>query len=141
MGGGSGRITVMLAAILLELTGDPFMIAPIGASTIVSMIVGNFFNHGLYHGLVPLFNLPYLNAQPGSLMWISKVEEVMSHHVITVPKLCPVKQLPEFVDRMESGHFTHNAFPVVTGAKELAGIITRGQLHDAYEAAHRDAVL
>jgi chloride channel 7 len=139
--GGSGRITVMLAAILLELTGDPKMIAPIGATTIVSMIVGNFFNHGLYHGLIPLFNLPYLNAEPSSLMWISKVEEVMSHHVITIVKLCPVKQLEEFVERMEDGHFTHNAFPVVSMGSHLEGIITREQLHDAYEAAHRDAVL
>ena len=65
----------------------------------------------------------------------------MSHHVITIVKLCPVKQLEEFVERMEDGHFTHNAFPVVSMGSHLEGIITREQLHDAYEAAHRDAVL
>ena len=46
--GGSGRITVMLAAVLLGLTADPLLIAPIGITCLVSMLVGNSFNHGLY---------------------------------------------------------------------------------------------
>ena len=46
--GGSGRITVMLATVLLELTDDASMIAPVGICCILSMLVGNAFNHGKY---------------------------------------------------------------------------------------------
>ena len=45
--GGSGRITVMLATVLLELTDDASMIAPVGLACILSMLVGNAINHGL----------------------------------------------------------------------------------------------
>ena len=91
--GGSGRITMMLAAVLLELTADPLLIAPIGGTCIVAMLVGNSFNHGLYHGLIPVFNLPYLNMEPSSLMWISKVEEVMTYHPISIKKIVSLKTL------------------------------------------------
>ena len=49
--GGSGRITVMLACVIIELTDDASLVAPVAVASIISMIVGNYFNHGLYHGL------------------------------------------------------------------------------------------
>ena len=54
--GGSGRISVMLAIVMLELTGDAGLIAPVGIVCILSMLVGNLFNHGLYHGLTLLIS-------------------------------------------------------------------------------------
>ena len=54
----------MLATVLLELTDDATMVAPVGIVCLFSMIVGNQFNHGLYHGLIPVFNIPYLNPDP-----------------------------------------------------------------------------
>ena len=135
--GGSGRITVMLAAVLVELTGDPFLIAPIGLTTIIAMIVGNFFNHGLYHGLIPLMNLPYLNPIPSELMWVSKVEEVMTYHVVSVKKLLKIRDLEALLKKIEKGDITHNAFPVVAGGDmegRLDGLITKDRLLDAYHA-------
>ena len=146
--GGSGRITVMLAAVLLELTADPLLIAPIGITCLVSMLVGNSFNHGLYHGLIPVFNLPYLNIEPSSLMWISKVDEVMTYHPISIKKIVSVKTLEKFIFALNSGVITHNAFPVVTNMKngdkldlKLQGMITRQQLYEAYETAKYEAVM
>jgi hypothetical protein len=43
---------VMLATVIIELTNDTNLVAPVGVASIISMIVGNFFNHGLYHGLI-----------------------------------------------------------------------------------------
>ena len=45
--GGSGRITLFLTAVLLELTNDIRIVAPMGMSVLLAMIVGNKFNHGL----------------------------------------------------------------------------------------------
>ncbi len=146
--GGSGRITMMLAAVLLELTADPLLIAPIGGTCIVAMLVGNSFNHGLYHGLIPVFNLPYLNMEPSSLMWISKVEEVMTYHPISIKKIVSVKTLEKFIIALQSGVIKHNAFPVVSQLKDggphdlkLQGLITRQQLYEAYETAQYEAVM
>ena len=44
--GGSGRITVFLSTVLVELTDDASLIFPVGLASIISMIVGNNFNHG-----------------------------------------------------------------------------------------------
>ena len=44
--GGSGRITVMLATVIIELTDDASLVAPVGVASIISMLVGNCFNHG-----------------------------------------------------------------------------------------------
>jgi len=146
--GGSGRITVMLAAVLLELTADPLLIAPIGVTCLVAMLVGNSFNHGLYHGLIPIFNLPYLNMEPSSLMWVSKVEEVMTYHPISIKKLVSIKTLEKFIMSMQSGVISHNAFPVVSQLKggletdlKLNGMITRQQLYEAYETSQYEAVM
>ena len=40
------------------------------------MIIGNLFNHGLYHGLIPVQNLPFLNSEPADVMWIVQVSDV-----------------------------------------------------------------
>ena len=44
--GGSGRITVFLSTVLVELTDDASLIFPVGLASIISMIVGNQVNHG-----------------------------------------------------------------------------------------------
>merc|ERR1711991_1301825 len=138
----------MLAAVLLELTADPLLIAPIGVTCLVAMLVGNAFNHGLYHGLIPVFNLPYINMEPSSLMWVSKVEEVMTYHPISIKKLVSIKTLEKFILAMQSGVISHNAFPVVSQLKggsktdlKLNGMITREQLYEAYETSQYEAVM
>ena len=53
--GGSGRITLFLAVVLLELTDDVKLLAPMGLTVIIAMYIGNRFNHGLcvvLHGAV-----------------------------------------------------------------------------------------
>lgn len=44
--GGSGRITIFLATMMLELTDDASLIAPVGFVCILAMVMGNRFNHG-----------------------------------------------------------------------------------------------
>ena len=54
---GSGRITLMLATVIIELTDDASLIGPVGVAAIIAMITGNLINHGLYHGLIPVMNM------------------------------------------------------------------------------------
>mmetsp|Transcript_142571 Transcript_142571/g.371394 ORF Transcript_142571/g.371394 Transcript_142571/m.371394 type:complete len:927 (-) Transcript_142571:51-2831(-) len=58
--GGSGRVTLFTTVMMVEITGDPVMIFPVGFATIFAVLVGNCLNHGLYHSLVDIQSLPYL---------------------------------------------------------------------------------
>lgn len=128
--GGSGRISVMLAIVMLELTGDAGLIAPVGLVCILAMLVGNLFNHGLYHGLIPIMNIPYLNAVPAQVMFVSRVTEIMASNLVCLPQHCSVDQLRVLQMRMFKGRCSHNAFPVVKDnfSKELVGLLSREEM-------------
>ena len=146
---------MMLACVIIELTDDASLVAPVGAAAIISMMVGNYFNHGaqtppeqtrctarataasthinaqaaattttaarhvptafsastaasarpdgelsvhdggrslcpwcagLYHGLIAVKNLPFLNPVPSDVMWLVPVEDVMVKSIIMLAK-------------------------------------------------------
>jgi len=58
--GGSGRVTLFTTIMMVEITGDPVMIFPVGFATIFAVLMGNFINHGLYHSLIDVQSTPYL---------------------------------------------------------------------------------
>jgi H+/Cl- antiporter ClcA/CBS domain-containing protein len=132
--GGSGRISVMLAVVMLELTADAKMVAPVGIVCILAMLVGNFFNHGLYHGLIPVMNLPYLNAQPAQVMYVTRVIAIMSRHLVFLPQMCLPGELHMLKIRYDnakhSAHITHHGFPVVRSSydKHLVGLLSKNAL-------------
>ena len=125
--GGSGRITMFLATVMIELTDDATLIFPVGMTAIVSMIVGNYFNHGLYHGLLPVQSLPYLNSEPSDVMWLVNVQDVMSEKVVSLSMHAKIKEIRDLVEKCRSGECSHHAFPVVDCNKtdaRLHGIVT-----------------
>ena len=141
--GGSGRITMMLATVIVELTDDASLLAPVGIASIISMIVGNLFNHGLYHGLIPVQNLPFMNSEPADVMWIVNVLDVMCTDVVALSKRLKPKDIHELVAKCDSGEITHNAFPVVDDAennRRLRGIISLEQLRLAGAGGHAVSV-
>ena len=52
------------------------------------MLVGNMFNHGLYHGLIPVMNIPFLNSLPAHVMYVTRVVSVMSKDISLSAKWC-----------------------------------------------------
>ena len=58
--GGSGRVTLFTTIMMVEFTGDPVMIFPVGFATIFAVLMGNMLNHGLYHSLIDVQSTPYL---------------------------------------------------------------------------------
>lgn len=140
---GSGRITMMLACVIIELTDDASVIGPVGVASIVAMIVGNLFNHGLYHGLIPVMNMPFLNAEPADVMNLVQVAGVMQRNVICLSKMADPNDVKELVHKCEKTHeITHHAFPVVDeeipgsmDGKKLRGIISLQSLKLAMKDA------
>ena len=141
--GGSGRITVFLATMMVELTDDASLIAPVGIVCILSMVIGNRFNHGLYHGLIHTFSMPFLNSEPAQVMYITRVSEAMvaADEVVSLPKKATVGEVQEVVDKFDAGKLSHNAFPVVDSRNftQLRGIVEIGDLRHALESAGEGA--
>ena len=124
---GSGRITMMLASVIIELTDDASLIGPVGVASIIAMIVGNLFNHGLYHGLIPVMNMPFLNEQPADVMNLISVADVMTRDVICLPKVAPPAVVEELISKYDRGEISHNAFPVVDEYDPTARDTLRGK--------------
>ena len=132
--GGSTRITVMLATVIVELTDDASLIAPVGVASIIAMIVGNLFNHGLYHELIQALNLPFLNSEPADVMWLVGVCDVMTKDVLALSKYTSPKLIRETLRKCDAGEISHNAFPVVDchmTQRRLRGIVTLENLRHA----------
>ena len=128
---GSGRITLMLATVIIELTDDASLIGPVGVASIIAMIVGNMFNHGLYHGLIPVMNMPYLNNEPADVMNLVRVGDIMARDVICLSKMAKPSDLERLIRQCDIGEVTHHAFPVVDEeipgklrGKKLRGLIS-----------------
>jgi hypothetical protein len=121
------------------------MIAPVGIVCILAMLIGNSFNHGLYHGLIPVFDIPFLNTDPPPEARLATAQDVMATGVVVVPKLCHISHLEELLekciigdeDRNHDDAITHHAFPVVASksSNSLVGLATRDQLEYALVAA------
>lgn len=138
--GGSGRLTLFLATVMIELTDDASLIFPVGIASIISMIVGNMYNHGLYHGLIPVQSLPYLNSDPSDVMYLVNVQDVMAENCVRLSKFATLETVEKLIKRCDpaykgSDRVTHNAFPVVDCQKtndRLRGIIALTDLRRAW---------
>ena len=96
------------------------------------MIVGNLINHGLYHGLIAVFNMPFLNVEPSVAMWEARVDQVMSFYPLTIESSISPPELLQWVEDLQHRRISHNAFPVVGSDGILVGMITSKQLVQAY---------
>jgi len=48
----------------MELTNDVQVLLPVMVSVMISKWVGDFFTHPIYHALLELKCLPYLDSEP-----------------------------------------------------------------------------
>lgn len=125
--GGSGRITLFITVMMVEITGDPTMILPVGAATVVAVFAGNKFNSGLYHALVDVQSFPYLPDRwpakrlPRSLRVRDALREDCD--VVTVPLSGGLEQ----IDIALEGN-AYNGFPVVDDLGVVVGVAERRHL-------------
>ena len=75
----------------------------VGVASIIAMIVGNMFNHGLYHGLIPVMNMPYLNSEPADVMNLVRVSDVMARDVLCVSKMAKPSDIEQLIRQCDIG--------------------------------------
>jgi len=131
--GGVVRMTISLAVILIEATGNLTYGFPIMVVLMVAKWVGDYFNEGLYDIHIQLAGVPLIGWEPPPLSATTYASEVMSFPVFTLSTRVNVGQV---VDLLKSN--SHNGFPVVnesvdpiSGSRtfgKIRGIILRSEL-------------
>lgn len=62
--GGVSRLTVSLTVIMVELTNDVQFLLPVMVTIMVAKWTGDFITHPIYHALLELKCIPFLDAEP-----------------------------------------------------------------------------
>eukprot|EP00055_Hartaetosiga_balthica_P017623 m.119880 g.119880 ORF g.119880 m.119880 type:complete len:870 (+) comp9364_c0_seq1:177-2786(+) len=121
---GSGGMMVTIAVIILEMTGDFTHLPPIAVAVVVARAVGSYFDHGLYHMLIHLKNIPFLENIPEQATLNLTPVDVMRSNVVTLYEKSKVK------DILHALKTSHNGFPVIESKAphRLVGLILRSQL-------------
>eukprot|EP00930_Biecheleria_cincta_P016771 TRINITY_DN13529_c0_g1_i2.p1 TRINITY_DN13529_c0_g1~~TRINITY_DN13529_c0_g1_i2.p1 ORF type:complete len:884 (+),score=147.56 TRINITY_DN13529_c0_g1_i2:103-2754(+) len=139
--GGSGRVTLFTTVMMVEITGDPIMIFPVGFATIFAVIVGNRINHGLYHALIDVQSVPYLpdTWQGQDLPPGIKVKDMMPpNSPIVVNETGGRRAIQKAFDEADKFGpaikklITH--FPLVNRREAVVGMVSRCELENLMEA-------
>lgn len=126
--GGSGRISVFLAVVILELTNDIQVLPVVAGTVLVAVIVGNALNHGLYHALLHVMSLPFLNPKSAVEMRFYPVSLIMAKR----KELVTLNRLDMNENLVKCLNSRHNAFPVLERGK-LIGMVNRNRLQQAID--------
>ena len=129
--GGMARITISLAVILVEATGNTQFSIPIIFAVLTSKAVGDCFNRGIYDIHIHLKKLPFLEAPTEVECHKQLVSSVMTQDVRTV---FPVESVARLKDLL--GRNSHGAFPVVDSSSSFRfqGMLSRSALQSALQA-------
>jgi hypothetical protein len=118
---GSGRITLTLTIILLETSNDIHMLPPLAITAICAQYFGP--KTGLYHMLMQLQGLPFLDAEPTDEQGVAKVGSIMNKRVVFFEMETTVAHIKTVLWDSD-----HNGFPVVNADGTYAGMVLRMQL-------------
>lgn len=102
------------------------MIFPVGVACFVAKVVGNRFNHGLYHQLIDIQSMPYLpdSWKSEHLPSTVRVRDMMPS---TEPVVIPVNGGRESIKQAIDGNL-YSGFPVVDDQGAVVGYVERDQL-------------
>eukprot|EP00047_Mylnosiga_fluctuans_P023819 m.146616 g.146616 ORF g.146616 m.146616 type:complete len:292 (+) comp9698_c0_seq5:1590-2465(+) len=121
---GSSRITVTIAIIILEITGDFRFLPPIAVAVMFARLTGQFLTDGVYHMIIHLKGISILEDIPSKVMDNKFVGDLMTKPVVCVPEKAVAREIKELI----AAH-AFNGFPVVrSDGKRLAGLVIKSQL-------------
>jgi len=92
--GGMARMTISLAVILLESTGDFQFGLPLMVTLLAARWTGNVFNEGLYDIHIELRHWPLLEQDPENVVHKLSVKDVMSPDPVVVEMVSHVSLCP-----------------------------------------------
>jgi len=109
------------------------MIGPVGLATLVAVVVGNYFNHGIYHELIDIASLPFLpDRWPKAMPKALRIYHILSPSdpsPVCLPLDISVANAKALLNR-----HPYTGFPVVDAESGVvAGIALRHHLEEQLE--------
>jgi len=116
----------MITVMMVEITGDPTMIVPVGVATLVAVRVGNWFNHGLYHSLIDVASFPFLpDRWPSDMPKALRVEHLFRDGRPEVKCVRLDAQRQEVAELLSPSQGDYSFFPVLTSNDVVCGLASR----------------
>jgi len=120
---GMARITISLAVILMETTGEAEWSLPIFVTVMAAKWTGDKFNKGLYDIHIGLKKVPLLENFPEKEMLEVKARDIMSDELCVLESKMEVRKLLDVLKNCD-----HHGFPVLRSS-EFLGLVERSTLH------------
>jgi len=124
--GGTSRIALTITVMMVEITGDPMMIAPVGVATLAAVVTGNWLNHGLYHQLIDVASFSFMpDRWPKHMPKALRIGHILEPdaELICVPLAARKAQIETALE----GN-TYSSFPVVNKEGAVVGLAMRTHL-------------
>jgi len=122
---GMGRITISLAVILMETTGEAEWGLPIFLTVMAAKWTGDLINKGIYDIHIELKHVPLLEQKAERQMINLQARGFMTQEVVTLKSESTVKDLVEVLASCD-----HHGFPVVDPeTQHFLGLVDRSVLH------------
>jgi len=119
--GGVTRLTISLAVIMMEMSGDIHFLLPILLGILVAKWIGDSATHSLYHGLLEVKCVPFLPNEPSFPVSLDlfEVRQIMQTPVATLRMVETPNAIKEVLM-----NYPHSGYPIVHSTP--AGAIFRG---------------
>eukprot|EP01006_Ploeotia_vitrea_P028926 TRINITY_DN61566_c0_g1_i1.p1 TRINITY_DN61566_c0_g1~~TRINITY_DN61566_c0_g1_i1.p1 ORF type:complete len:833 (+),score=97.13 TRINITY_DN61566_c0_g1_i1:245-2500(+) len=122
--GGVSRLTVSLTVIMLEISNSLQHIIPMMFSIMIAKWVADFCTHSLYHALLEVKCVPFLDYDSVvPKMECFTVESIMSPELVSLPARPTVGQVLQLLN-----NHRHGAFPVLSKSGKMIGVVLRHEL-------------
>jgi len=135
--GGAARITISLAMILMEVTGDAEFMLPFFLTVMLAKWTGDVFNKGIYDlHIIELKHIPLLEHKPEKDAMTLRARDVMSRKVVGLEVVDTVENIVHCLEACK-----HQAFPVhYPGTRRLVGMVSRKILTTVLETGREHGV-
>ena len=130
---GSARITVTIAVIIMEITGDFRFVPAIAMAVMFAKLTGQFLTDSVYHMMIHIKKIPFMEDIPARVMDDTFVFDIM----VTADKVTSVPVFSENASLKGALSTSHNGFPVTEekgGKIRLVGLISREQILEALKS-------
>jgi len=134
--GGSGRIMLFLATVMLEITSDLVYLPGIVVGVVVAGGVSGCFSEGLYHELIHENGLGYLGETLADVSEVVdegdlRVGQLMAQPVLTLQPRMTVGEA-----RIHLKDSQHQGFPVVDRMGRLLSLLERSSIGESKDLRH-----
>eukprot|EP01061_Rhynchopus_euleeides_P018318 TRINITY_DN30277_c0_g1_i1.p1 TRINITY_DN30277_c0_g1~~TRINITY_DN30277_c0_g1_i1.p1 ORF type:complete len:788 (+),score=318.74 TRINITY_DN30277_c0_g1_i1:64-2364(+) len=129
--GGTTRMTISLASIMVEITNDIDTLLPIMMACVIGKAIGDRFTESIYALALKNTGVIFLPSSMPKRIVRQTVKDVMTQQPHVLPKIA------RYADIQHALTTNQNAFPVVNDRDDMVfvGVICQAQLQDALAAA------